>query len=96
MKKYSGNRSRDEIKKRVLAAGGTWDQSAYDRGSDFTRITYKGREILLGVFGRFIIKEGKKYITESSKDMDGTPWYDELLELLYIPEKTTTKKQRKN
>lgn len=84
---FSGNRTLTEIKRRVLAKRGQWNQSGYDDGGDFIVFHYQGKKVLYNAFnGRFMIQRSGPlgFITEASTDLDGVPWYEELLDLLYV------------
>lgn len=91
MKKYKGNRKLDDIRKLVIERGGTWDQTAYNRGSDYVTFEFIHKSLSPSVVyntfnGNFIIKgDGGKYITERSKEMDGVDWYDDLLDTIFLP-----------
>lgn len=99
MKQFNGPRPKEEITKNLRKYGFWLDSTQYDRGSDY--LDYVSGEILgqwimmLMVCpwnGCFIAVDHNKAIlgTERS-NLDGTPWYDAVLEAIYlpIPEKNT-------
>jgi hypothetical protein len=89
-KQFSGRRPFEVIKAACLKNGWGWDQSRYDDGSDYVTFGFQcGSKRITVIYnsfnGRFIVKHGKKMVTEESTEMDGTRWYDELLDFIYIP-----------
>ena len=88
-KKFKGNRPLDEIKKAVLAKGWPWDQAKYDDGGDYLTFGFvHEREHVLVVYntfnGTFIGRPNNgEMFTERDTHMDGTPWYDALLDFIY-------------
>ena len=86
--KFGGNRPLSEIKAKVKENGGTWDQSRFDKGSDYVTFTMKKNqpEIIYNTFnGRFITRDDDgNMVTEESK-YDGVPWYDQILNFIYTP-----------
>ncbi len=89
-KTYSGNRPLEDIKRDVLKAKGYWHDLNFKGGGDYVSFGYKGRNIAYNPLnGTFIVRAEAKtekfngLVTERSIEMDGTPWYDELLNLLY-------------
>lgn len=92
MKKFSGNRSRAAVRAAVLAKGWRWDDERYEAGSDWTTFGFEhdGRTfdvVWCSFNGRFIVDDGGKCVSESSTNMDGVPWYDALLDFIYLPAK---------
>lgn len=91
MKKFKGVRSLHQIRKEVLAKGGSWNQAQYDQGGDFVllRLPEFPNDVLFNtVSGRFIVPDPdnqEEMLTESSAEMEGVEWYDALLELIYEP-----------
>lgn len=86
---YAGNRELFLIKRRVAKLGGWWNSEKYDKeGSDWQTFQFihadKTIDVLLGLNGRFIIRDGDKMVTEESVEYDDVPWYLALLDLLYI------------
>jgi len=91
MKKYAGAKTHEQIKAACYEAGFDIDTEKYDHGSDWVTITgtFDGhaRTFIYSSFnGRFIcqISEDETY-SERSTDLDGTGWYDAILDFLYIP-----------
>lgn len=92
MKKFTGKRKLFDIKAKVLGLNGSWFQEKFDQGSDhitFILPKFHGRVNLQVIYntlnGRFIVPLGDGVdATESSTELDGTKWYDKLLELVYI------------
>lgn len=89
-KQYSGVRPLHRIEMECYKNGWDFDRSRYDAGSDYVTFEFRhGKKKVVVVYssfnGKFIVKQGKKMITESSTDMDGTPWYDALLDFIYLP-----------
>lgn len=84
--KFAGNRPLKIIERDVKKAGGEWDDSRHDVGSDYVTFTFRDRVVVFNTFnGKFIVKEGDDIITEESTHMDGVDWYDALLALIYEP-----------
>lgn len=102
MKKFGGNRSLAVIKKAVKQNGWKWDQQSYDQGGDWVNFQFQDRHVTYNTFnGRFMVQHkvaGEntgKTITETSTDMEGTQWYDDLLDFIYLPA-MAKKKEPKN
>jgi hypothetical protein len=93
-KTYGGTKPFKEIKAAVKKNGWPWNQKKYDAGSDWVTFGFVGpdsrrREVVFCSFnGRFIVKGDGDIglVTEESTEMDGTPWYDALLDFIYTPE----------
>jgi len=94
MKTFTGTKPLKKIKAAVKKNHWPWDQKKFDAGSDWLTFGFIGsdskcREVVFCSFnGKFIVKgdDGKSLLTESSSEMDGTPWYDELLDFIYTSE----------
>lgn len=89
-KTFDRNRPREEIKAACEERGWEWDQSRFDAGSDYITFGFqsgrkKVRVIYSSFNGKFIVKQGRDFITEASTGMDGTKWYDDLLDFIYLP-----------
>ena len=59
------------------------------KGSDFVKITGmfadQALTVLFNTFsGRFIVEIDGDYVNERSSELDGTPWYDAVLDLVYV------------
>lgn len=97
MKMYKGNKPLEDIQKQVEANGWPWNQEKYDQGGDWITFGFVHNderfEIVLNSFnGKFMVqiddgvgKEHGRIVTESDDDMDGVPWYDALLDFIYLP-----------
>ncbi len=77
-KQFSGLKPLWRIEAKCGLKGWRFDKSKHDAGSDWVTFEFKhGRKTFVVVYssfnGKFIIKQGKKLITESSTEMDGTP-----------------------
>ena len=90
MKKFEGNRPLADIEFHCKRKKWNYDQTKYNEGSDWVSFDFHHAGhiypvLLNGFNGRFMVKLGDEIITESSKNMDGTPWYDALLDFVYLP-----------
>jgi hypothetical protein len=89
IKTFNRQRTQDEIRKLCFKKGWKLDTRKYDlEGSDFITIYWKNRNRITPVVyssfnGRFVASRNNEYFTESSK-LDGTPWFDDLLAVLYV------------
>lgn len=91
MRKFSGNKPLSIIETNCRKNGWPWNSKSYDQGGDYIVFGFEhlGRrfEILYNtVNGTFLTKHGRTTITEKSIHLDGTPWYDALLDFIYEPE----------
>lgn len=93
MKQFNGPRPRAEITKNLRKHGFFLDSTLFDQGSDYLDYyagLVKGQTIRLLMVcpwdGRFIASDFDKNIlgTERS-NLDGIPWYDAVLEAIYLP-----------
>lgn len=91
-KMYGGKRPLKEIRSAVKAKRWSWDDAAYEAGSDWVTFEFRHQGqrldvIYSGFNGRFMTRSGdqNELITEESVHMDGTPWYDALLDFVYLP-----------
>ena len=94
MEQFAGCKNHEEIKAACYEAGFVIDTEKYDHGSDWVTISgvFDGevhRFIYSSFNGRFIgqLEDGTTY-SERSSDLDGTGWYDAILDFLYIPAET--------
>lgn len=88
---FQGIRTLSQIKRDCLKNGWGWDQSRHDSGSDYVTFGFQsGNKKLTVVYntfnGRFIVKDGRKMVTEENSEMDKVRWYSELLNFIYITE----------
>lgn len=89
---YTGNKTLEEIQ----AKSNHWDQSGWERGEDWINIEFKIlgelRHVLYNGFnGTFITENKGKMVTECNTELDGEPWYSELLGILYTSEDKNSK-----
>lgn len=87
--KYAGMRKLQDIKRDVIRAGLSWNQLKYDHGSDWVHFGNEEAHITYNTFnGQFITTAPDgSYVNERSVYLDGTKWYDDLLDFLYVPHK---------
>lgn len=107
-RKFKGNRPLVDIKFKVLrkGEGAYWNDDKFKAGSDYISFGYPlvgakakpyGLDVAYNTFnGTFIIRGEDKnkrevFYTERSK-LDGVKWYDDLLDLLYLPEEAVKPK----
>jgi hypothetical protein len=89
MKTFARQRTQDEIREFCIKKGWKLDTRKYDlEGSDFITIYWKNRNRITPIVyssfnGRFIACRDNETFTESS-ELDGTPWFDDLLAILYV------------
>ncbi|MEY8352549.1 hypothetical protein AALB39_04240 [Lachnospiraceae bacterium 54-53] len=93
MKKYKGNRKYDDICRLMKEQGMEVDTKDFDNGGDF--MNFKGSwhnlplTIVSNTFnGQFFVYNGftgNQMATYLSEELDGEPWYNDLLNLLYEP-----------
>lgn len=97
--KYSGTRPLKEILKACKKNFWPTNTVAHDKqGSDWVLIGFihqsRRFEVSLCAFnGKFIVKDGSKYVTEESTEYDDVEWYRALLDFLYFPADTVKKKK---
>lgn len=89
-RKFKGHRGVDELQRMCEERGWGFDRSRYDAGSDYVRLEFrvgrKSMDILYSGFnGRFYVQDKGDTVTEESVEMEGTAWYDSLLDFLYEP-----------
>lgn len=95
MKKFDSHRPMKDLKAKVIALKGTWNQEKFDKeGSDYISFLIpdfhgqKDLDVMVNTFnGRFMTKVGDKLVTELDVELEGQKWYDELLDLVYIATK---------
>ena len=85
MKQFKGPRTWAEVERIGKEKGWEWFEQ---RQRQYIRKYFPeigGVEVCLRSFGKFLAYDmwGKFLATEESEDLDGTPWYDELLGILY-------------
>ena len=91
MKKYARNKTHAEILEAAKAAGLVVSTDNHDAGSDWITIygTFDGEdlEFILSTWnGQFIGKmEDGTMFSERSDSLDGTGWYDAILDFIYVP-----------
>jgi len=74
----------------LTESGYTVDTSRYDAGSDYISAWSKTNNINININtfnGRFTVYDPgmRKIATESSRELDGTEWYDRICSCLYYP-----------
>lgn len=104
MKKYSGNRAKQNVKMLVMQSGGRFAPSASTASDDadlWLNIEFKGIRFIWNHWnGKFIVPaaEAKKafkvdrYVTEADTDLDGHPIYKAILDLLYVSKEEAAKR----
>lgn len=93
MKQFNGPRPRNEITKNLKKYGFFLDTTRYDGGSDYLDYNLGhilGQPVMLLMVspwnGCFIAIDFHKVILATERsDLDGTPWYDAILEAIYLP-----------
>lgn len=95
LKKFKGHLTRKQVIKKAPAKGWTVNSDQYDIGSDWliVFVTLADRpdidRVLYAPFsGRFI---GDGFSSDS--ELDGQPWFDELLNFFYVGEQPATQEQ---
>jgi hypothetical protein len=86
MKKFAGNKSREQVKAQCKALGLVFDEAAYKAGSDVTRICGGGASVCWISFnGRFFgpTDTGVEFSSDSTKHED-EPWFQALLSFFYV------------
>lgn len=98
MKNHKDYRSMEEIKKLMREKGFSVDSTKYDRGvCDF--IFYEGEVVInkhktkilvdVSVLGHFYVRSLPAHellATHSSRELDDTPWYADILNTIFIQE----------
>ena len=93
MKRFKGVRPLQLIEKNLKLYGFVEDDRLYKSGSDFITFMCGNLEgkliyclLVDPVFGRFVVSDPKAQAiaSERSESFDGEPWYDALLDCLYI------------
>ena len=92
MKKFNGNKSIEEVADQCKERNLDFDQSKYDAGSDYVRFAFAHGDtsmhvMLNGFDGRFFgaTTSGQDFNSDDST-LDGTPWFDALLDFVYVSE----------
>lgn len=86
MKKFAGNKTRDQVKAQCKAAGVEFDERAYRGGSDFTLLRGGGATVAWSSWnGRFFGKtpDGIEFHSDSDEH-DHEPWMQALLRFFYV------------
>ena len=89
MRKFTRPKTHYEFLAACDAAGHSVDTSGYDYGDDHVRVygNFAGRSLKLSVAtctGKFIANVDGEIISETSNHLDGTDWYDAILDLVYV------------
>ena len=94
-KKFKGNRALPFIEQRLALSkditDNYWDQSNWDNGGDWVAFGFEFDAIRYDVVfngfnGHFVVRTPSgDTVTHESDELDGTPWYDFLLNLVYEP-----------
>lgn len=85
-RKFAGNKPLAEIKKAVESNGGFWDQSRFEKGSDYVTFAMKKDQprIVYNTFnGTFITQDDDGATVTGESPYDGVPWFDEILNFIY-------------
>lgn len=92
MKTFERSKTIKELRASCLAAGWRLNTEKYEAGSDF--VSFRGvfagetaNVLFSGFNGRFFgqTESGKKFNSDSA-DFDGEPWFDALLNFVYVVE----------
>lgn len=92
MKKFAGNKTRDQVKAQCEALGLEFDDTKYEQeGSDYTVIRGGGAEVLWSSWnGRFFGTTDTGVEFSSDNDThEGEPWFQALLSFFYIDKPAT-------
>ena len=89
MRKFARPKTHDEFMTACAKAGHSVDTSRYDSGGDWVIVegNFARRSLFLIVSaynGNFIVDVEGKFISETSSHLDGTDWYDAILDLVYV------------
>ena len=86
MKKFAGNRTLTEIKKRCSKLGVIVDDSAFKNGSDYLKVFGPNFHVLFNTFnGQFFGDFKGKNFDSSDASLDDQDWFNQLLDLFYKP-----------
>lgn len=90
MKKYTRSLTLSELRLKCAESGFVLDTTRHDQGSDYVTIYFKhsGKKlnVVFNTFnGTFIVKRNGEMVTGSSA-LDGTPWFDAILDFIYTNE----------
>lgn len=94
MKTFKGTRTLEEITK--IASDNQWsvDMRRYNQGSDYITLYDEKDEMLTILYNTFngqfsvfssISKDDKPIATHMSEDLENQEWYNEVLNMFYIP-----------
>ena len=86
MKKFAGNKTRDQVKAQCKAAGVKFDESRYRQGSDWTLLSGGGAQVLWSSWnGKFwgMTDTGVEFSSDSDEH-DNEPWMQALLRFFYV------------
>lgn len=90
MKKFAGNKTREQVKAQCDALGLEFDDAAYQRGSDITVIRGGGAHVLWISFnGRFFgtTDTGIEFSSDETTH-EAEPWFQALLDFFYVSKPT--------
>jgi hypothetical protein len=85
MKKFIGVKSLEQIKEQCIACGVEFSGKVSRKGSDFILLRSPKAHVLFSAFnGRFfgVTPNGIRF--SSDDDLDGEPWFDQLLAFFYV------------
>jgi hypothetical protein len=92
MKKFKGSKPVDQIKREAKEQGWKVDMRDFNKGGDWfwlrdmnNRATQVCVNSCNGHFEIYKPSSERPIATHLSQELDGTDWYDEILNLLYIP-----------
>lgn len=93
MKIFNGPRPIEQITENMKRYGFRMDSTLYDKGSDYLDYfsgQIEGQKVLFVMIcpwdGRFTVSDYNMAVIGSERsNLDGTPWYDALLEAIYEP-----------
>lgn len=90
MKTFSGVKSVEQIKAQCAEHDLSIDTSKFDAGNDYVKFDFihadTSMEVMFNGFnGRFFgTTDGGQKFTSNDANLDGTPWFDALLDFVYV------------
>lgn len=85
MKKFAGNKTLSQIRAQCKAQRVQFIDSQWRRGSDYVTLKSPGAWVMFNTFnGRFFGETPDGFEFNSNDKLDGTPWFDALLNFFYV------------
>ncbi|AZO95258.1 hypothetical protein [Halocella sp. SP3-1] len=89
MEKFKGKRKLEDVGENAKKNGYRIDTTDFHKkGSDYIYLTNKDRRIAYNTFnGSFMIydSKGKCIANHKSEELDNEDWYQEILDMFYVP-----------